>query len=363
MSKPTHALDFLQKAAAVAVPPVCVVFGDEPFLKSEVLGVWRASVLSGQDAEFSLTTVSGSAADLPELIDALSTVALFGSDRRLVIVEDAEKFVSDNRPQLEDYVQRPATRGVLVLDVKTWPGNTRLAKAVAETGLAVECKVPLIRGSRLDLGRMTKWVQSRSKNHYGVKIDPAAVEALLEMVEPTFGLLDQELAKLAPMAAAEKSISLELVQSSVGNWRTRQAWDMIDAALDGNAPEAIRQLGLLLLSGEQPVALLGQMGATLRRLAAAMATLRDAERAGRKISLHQALQQAGVHRFWIEKSERQLRQLGRPRAQELYHWLLDADLAIKGVSSSPARAQLVLEQLIVRMSSALDPRQVAVAGR
>ena len=76
------------------------------------------------------------------MIEELSTVAMFGGGRRLVVVEEADDFVSQYRPQLEDYVARPARSGVLVLDLKTFPSNTRLYKAVAADGLAVDCGAP-----------------------------------------------------------------------------------------------------------------------------------------------------------------------------------------------------------------------------
>ncbi len=61
----------------------------------------------------------------------------------------------------------------------------------------------------------------------------------------------------------------------------------------------------------------------------------------------------------MDAAEAQLRQLGPRRAGQLYRWLLEADLALKGGSSSGDRERLVLEQLIVRMSRQLAP----VAGR
>ena len=54
--------------------------------------------------------------------------------------------------------------------------------------------------------------------------------------------------------------------------------------------------------------------------------------------------------------------LGRERAGRLLGWLLEADLALKGASSSPPRARLVLEQLIVRLSKAAAPRQAGPAA-
>ncbi len=128
--------------------------------------------------------------------------------------------------------------------------------------------------------------------------------------------------------------------------------------------DALQQLDRLILSGEEPIALLAQLGASLRRLAAATACIRDAERSGQRMSLSQALQQAGVQPYFVKKSEQQLRQLGRPRASRLFGWLLKADLAMKGASSSPPRKRLVLERLIVQLSSAAkepNPRTAAVS--
>jgi DNA polymerase-3 subunit delta len=71
--------------------------------------------------------------------------------------------------------------------------------------------------------------------------------------------------------------------------------------------------------------------------------------------LAQALQLAGVPNWpaILEKTERQLKQLGRERAGRLYRWLLEADLALKGSHSAPQRARLVLELLLLRLSSQL----------
>jgi hypothetical protein len=67
--------------------------------------------------------------------------------------------------------------------------------------------------------------------------------------------------------------------------------------------------------------------------------------------LRDALSQAGVLPFKLSDAERQLRQIGRPRATQLTRWLLAADLAIKGHNSSDDRARIELERLIVRLAS------------
>ena len=164
---------------------------------------------------------------------------------------------------------------------------------------------------------------------------------LVELIGPELGLLDQELAKLALMAGDEKKIAPELVGRAVGGWRAKTTWEMLDAALDGNVRDAMLQLDRLLAAGEQPVGLLGQISASLRRFAAATRLVLQAEAARRRPNLREALEQAGVRSFVLQKAERQLRQLGRQRGARAL------PLAAPGRSGSEGRE---------RHAAAIDPR-------
>ena len=345
MPKALHALDYLSDTGKHLAPPVCVVFGDEPFLARHAAAALQRSVLDADsdEAELAATTVDGDDAELREVIDELATPSLFGGGPRLVRIEQADAFVTRNRAKLEDYVDKPVSTGVLLLEVTKWPSNTRLYKAVAKTGLQIECKAP-------PAGRLAKWLTSWAKQHYQVRLDSAAADALLDMVEPEMGLLDQELSKVAAAAGDNGTVTVESVEELVGSWRTKSAWDMLDAATEGNAAGALAQLDRLLAAGENPIALLAQIASTLRRFAAATQLIEQSEATGRRMPLKQALETAGFKPFVMRKAEPQLRQLGRHRGAKLYGWLLEADLALKGPSSQPDRARLVLEKLIVRLS-------------
>lgn len=350
-------MDFLANPAKFPPGHVCAVMGDEAFLKREVLAELRAQVLGDDEGEFSLTTLAGRDARLRDVLDALGTVSLFGSGKRLVIVDEVDSFVSEHRGELEAYVERPHSGGVLVLEVKTWPATTRLAKAVAAKGLTVECK-------SLNENQVKRWLVQRATSRHGVRLDSSAADALLELLPPELGILAQELDKLSLLAGASGEIDALLVTDNVGGWRTRTAWDMVDAVADGRAKDAFEQLHRLIAAGEKPQGLFPQMSHSLRQLAAAARVIEAAEADGRRIGLQTALQQAGVPPFKIGTAERQLRQIGRERARQLAEWLLAADLAMKGYNSSDARARMEIERLIVRLSSAAGPhsRQAAARG-
>lgn len=347
-SRTLHAVDYLRAPEKHPPRPICAVFGDEPFLRRQVLLRLREAVLGGDEGDFSYSAFEGRRTELRDVLDELSTMAMFGGDRRLVVVEEGDEFVTRYRPELEDYCGRPSTTGVLVLDLKSFPGNTRLYKAIAADGLLVDCKAP----AAVALGR---WAVDWARRAHRVELPEGSADMLLEMIGPEMGLLDQEIAKLALSAGPENRITPELIQQSVGGWRAKTAWEMLDATLAGDVRGAMTQLDRLLAAGEAPIGVLGQISASLRRFAAATRLVLQAEAAGRKVALRPILEQAGFRSFVLQKAQRQLLHLGRERGQELYDQLLQADLDLKGASSLPPR--VVLEQLIVRLAVPKGNRQ------
>jgi DNA polymerase-3 subunit delta len=340
MPEKISALDYLAAPQKYPARPVCAVFGNESFLRRQVILGLRATVLGGDEGDFSLRTFAGRDIELRDVLDELSMVAMFGG-HRLVVVEGADDFVTRYREKLEHYVAAPSRSGVLVLELDSLPSNTRLYKAAAAAGLAVDCGAP-------PAARLTKWLVDWAKQQHRAQLSHAAAETLAEMVGSELGLLDQELAKLALVAGEGRKITPEMVGQSAGGWRTRTTWEMLDAMLDGKVADAMRQLDRLLASGEQPVGLLAQISASMRRFATATRLIRQAEAAGRRMAIRDALAQAGVKAFVLQRAEQQLRRLGRQRGSRLHGWLLDADQQLKGDSAMPPR--LILEQLVVRLA-------------
>ena len=115
-----------------------VVHGDEDFLRRLVHRAIRKLVLGegegkGDDG-LSSSSHAGDTATFAEVMDELQTVPFFG-DRRLVVVDNADPFVTRYKglSREKGVGELPAATGVLVLDVKSWTSTTRLAKLVDAT--------------------------------------------------------------------------------------------------------------------------------------------------------------------------------------------------------------------------------------
>src|SRR4051794_16444409 len=128
-----HAIDFLRNPSKVPIKPVYAVLGDHLFLRGERLATIRRQVLHGEDEEMGLARFAGGHAWLADVIDAARPAPIFPK-RKVVIVDGADPFVTAHRKALEAYVERPSTAGVLVLAVKAWPSNTKIAKLLEKVG-------------------------------------------------------------------------------------------------------------------------------------------------------------------------------------------------------------------------------------
>lgn len=347
MAKALHAFDYLAAPGDHCPQPVNVVFGDEGFLKRHVLANLKKQALGTSDADFSLTVFEGKQAELADVLDELSTMAMFGGSSRLVLIEEADEFVSRYRSELEDYVASPRPTGKLILETKSWPGNTRIAKAVAAKGLPIDCSAP-------KAAQIPKWLKGWAKRTHEVSLESSAAGMLVDLVGTELGLLDQEVSRLALSVGEDRKISAQMVSQNVGSWRARTTWDMLDAALIGDLKGALTQLDRLLLAGENPIAILGQIAATLRRFAAATRIVLAGEASRSRVSVRSALEQAGIRSFVLGKAEKQLRHLGRERGSQLYQWLIETDLDLKGNSALPPR--MVIENLLIRLAAPSPPR-------
>ena len=340
------ALELLTTESLPDCGPLAVVFGDDDYLKREVLLKLRAGE--------AVDAYGGREVEWRDVHDALTMTSLFGDGAQVVVIEEADPFVKEYRDKLEHWVDVGRAPRTLVLDVKSWPRTTRLAKTVEKVGLAVECAVPADnKGGRQTkfVAAAKKWLTQRAKKVHQVAIERSACDELFELLPLSLGLMDQEVAKLS-LLAGDGKIDVSLVQANVGDWRTRQTWDMIDAMVEGRAADALAQLDRLLAAGEQPIAILAQVAYTLRKFATAARLVEQAEAAGNRVALPQIVAAAG---FWKNKAAdavRQLKLIGRARAEQLANWLLAADLAMKDHNSAPEAARLELERLIVRLSKA-----------
>jgi DNA polymerase-3 subunit delta len=327
------ALAFLERAVRASPEPVYVLHGDEDFIKRQVLAALRKIVLESEDDSFGLTTFPGDKAVFADVRSELETLP-FAGPRRLVTVENADPFVTTSRALLEKYFSQPSKSGTLVLDVRSWPATTKLAKMLGDQATIV-CKA-------MQTYRLPGWCMKWMSEQHGKKLVSDAADLLVEHVGGDMGLLDQEMKKLAVYVGTKKEVSAADVDTLVGSSRAENMWKIFDSIGVGQSGPALTILDRLIDQGEEPLRILGAFSMQLRRLA------QVARLSEQGMPIVGAMNQAGVPPFAQKGCEQQLRHLGKERANRLYDWLLEVDLGLKGSSQLPARA--LLERLVVQLA-------------
>jgi DNA polymerase-3 subunit delta len=328
------AAEFLEAPEKCKTGPAAVVYGKERFLKLEAIKQVAALVLGSGGDDLSLTRLPGPETDLKTVVDALLTVSMW-NPKQVVLVEDADDFVSNFRAGLEEYLERPAKKSVLLLDVKTWPATTRLAKKVAAVGLPIDC-------NELKGAQLLNWIVKSCRARHGKKIDRDAAQLIIDLAGTELGLIDQELAKLAAYVGTAPAIDSTAVEKLVGGWKMETTWKMLDAVRDGQVSTALEYLDKLLVSGEPAVKLLGGIGWMFRPVAKAT----ELSRLGQPLS--ESLVEAGAKPFNVQPLIAYLKRLGRPRAERILQHLLAADIDLK--SSSGYSDRMILERLLLQLA-------------
>src|SRR5262245_7991152 len=133
-----EAISFLAAVAKAKRQPIYALSGDEDFLKRLARERIVAAVLGEDDPEFAVSVYPGDKLDFSTVRNELDTLPFLASSR-IVVVENADPFVTNNRSALEQYVAKPSSAGVLILELKTFPETTKLAKSLPDSA-KVSCK-------------------------------------------------------------------------------------------------------------------------------------------------------------------------------------------------------------------------------
>ncbi|MBU0638507.1 MAG: DNA polymerase III subunit delta [Planctomycetes bacterium] len=220
-------------------PPIVAVFGDEEFRKAAALQQALDALLPPEvDRALALCTYDGSQNEdqggpaWASVMDDLATLP-FLSERRVVVIREADKFISACRERLERYLAAPAPTGTLILECRSLPRNTRLYKAIqAAGGRVCECK-KLVGRALIDF--VVGEAHARKKN-----IDHAVAARIVELTGSEQGMLSAEIEKLALYAADRPAITDQDVADLVGQSREEKIFPVMDAAAAGRLSHALR---------------------------------------------------------------------------------------------------------------------------
>ena len=174
---------------AAELKPVYLITGaDRPKIQRALR---RLRDRIGEDA---VELLSANEASGDDAIAACNSMGLLGSGRRLVIVEDVERWKAPDVKTLAAYLANPAPDTVLALVAADLKKDSALGKACAKAGEILTYDVPK--------RRLGEWVTTQFKER-GVQVDGEASRLLVEIVGENPEALSSEVDKITTWAGGE----------------------------------------------------------------------------------------------------------------------------------------------------------------
>lgn len=200
---------------------VCVIHGQEEMLKRQLLDQLRQTLIEKYH-EVETLVFDGKTASLADVLDELRSYGLM-QQHKMVIVDDADVYVTQHRQAMERYAQSPVDNGVLVLRSTKW-NRGGLDKLIEKVGFIAKCE-PLAPAAA------SAWVVNQVKEKYQSRIEPAAANLLVEKCGRDLSMLDAELSKLTLMVEGKAAVDKVLVEQVVGRSSEEDAWAVQEALL------------------------------------------------------------------------------------------------------------------------------------
>ncbi|MZP28818.1 DNA polymerase III subunit delta [Heliobacterium undosum] len=341
---------------------VYLIYGDEPFLMSEVLEELTGRFAGQPGGEFNMDRLEGDVT--AETIAEAAQTPPFMAERRLVIVRDApllraargsdgadgegassgkgkgasrSKTMEPEAPLLK-YLSDPSPTTCLVFFSPSGVDKRkRLYKAIEKAGHAVEIK-------KLSESDVRNWAAQRAKA-MKLPFEAEALNLLIDRVGDDLGRLVLELEKLRNFLgepSPTRRVTPERVRRLVPATPEDNVFAIADALGDGRVDDALRITRDLVRNGQHPIPLLFLIIRHVRQL------LRLKELAASGVRKTDWAREMKLPAGVVRKLESQSDRFPREELRRLYHRLTAADVAIK---TGAGEAQQTLELCLLAFAT------------
>ena len=232
--------------------PLVFIAGSESYLAGRAIRQIRQN-LKEQFPDLEISEIADGEYRAGSLFDYASP-SLFGESRLVIIHGPAEGLKED----LKQYIDQPADSVSVVVRLSNLVGHSgAIRKELAKSALVVSCEELKKDSERIDF-------VNKEFKQAKVSIEPAAVRALVQAFNTDLGELG---AACSQLAMNFEKVSLANVEETFGGRVETNAFKIADAALSGNATEAIRLFRHGFATGIDSVALVAALTMRIRQLA------------------------------------------------------------------------------------------------
>ena len=303
--------------------PLVMVTGNESYLASRAISRIRKDLRAAhpdleiselQEGEYS----SG-------LLFSIAAPSLFEEQRLVVITGASEELSSD----MDKYLSEPNPNCSIVVRIPNLVGqNGKFKTKFAKQALSVACDE-----LKKDSDKLL-FISGEFKAQ-NITVEPQAAKLLLQAFSHDLGELGAACSQLGSLGKTK--ISAEDVEVTFGGRVETNAFKIADAAMAGNAAEAIRLFRHGFATGIDPVALTAALAMRVRQLARLFN-----DRSANAAAL-------GMAPWQVDKARRELAGWSEGELIQLVQLVAKTDADVKGASREP---EYSVEKLLLAMAKA-----------
>lgn len=312
--------------------PVQLLVGTERlFIDRAVAALRRACV--GEGDSWNEEVFQAKTASAARIVDAARTIPMLGG-QRFVLVRNLHELPDKEHERLAEYFAAPVDSCCLVLTAEKLDGRSKLLKAAKPRNYVFEAQP-------LKPAAMRSFTATEARRRK-LKIDEAAIAALIDAIGTDLAALDDALERLSLYAGEGQPINVSAVEACITRVRVESIWALVDAVSAQDRRLALKAAASLLDDREPPLRILSLLSRQIRMLGRARQALDDGA------SAEQAAAAAGAPPFKARELARAASRMDLTKLSRAFQVLCEADLTQKGGKCPPEAA---LEATILALTA------------
>ncbi len=315
-----------------------VFHGEEGYLMQDCLRKLRNALLDELTESFNYHRLNNETFDIRSFADAVENLPMM-AEHTLVQVEDIDffKISEDNREKISDILSDIPEYCTVVLTYVTvdWKPDKRLKKLWEPFDKYGE----IVEFSKQEPRDLVPWI-SRHFANAGKRISNDLCYYLIDLTGGGMTTLGGEIQKICAYSGAEHIVKAD-IDAVVEPVMDAVVFDMTNLLGEGKYAAALGKLQQLLKLQQEPLAILGAVGAQLRRISAARILLDSGKQVGELMRI------TGMKEYPAKKAMEAARRFPAPLCKKAAQLVMETDNKIKTSFDDPER---LLELLILQLA-------------
>jgi len=298
--------------------PVYYFFGEDSYNLSSTLHTLEEAFQPLLLSEFDKETIYSEDRAITDIL-GLATSFPFGSEKKLIIVKEAEK-IKDKKP-LKDYASSPAEFTVIAFF-----HNGAITNLSSEPFKTLDANEFLFEAKELKGKNLIDWLISIAEEKEK-KLSEENAQMLVDIVGENRNMLEDQLEKICIFLNKQKEITIESIQQVSSELKQFNIFDLQNAIGLKDKAKSLTVAYNLLDNGAEPTFIITM----LTRYFTGLAKITELQT--KNIPVQEAARIVGTHHFYYPNYVKARKLYSDEKLVEVFRALLKADVSVKTTTS------------------------------